>query len=205
MALSGNNNEVVVLDAETGNPVADAEVIFYSTYYIGKDNKEVERKKTDASGKVMYKSDSRIRSLVARKGADQSMPLQRVSSGSFVSWGDGIEKPVNNLKLLTDRSLYRPGQAVYVKGIAYTQKGDTADVIPNMVYEVVLRDVNRREISRKELRTNEFGSFTTEFMLPTACLNGNYIIEAFRGESEGWANIQAVSYTHLTLPTTPYV
>ncbi|MBD9091838.1 MAG: alpha-2-macroglobulin [Bacteroides oleiciplenus] len=198
MALPGNNNEVVVLDAETGNPVADAEVIFYSTYYIGKDNKEVERKTTDASGKVTYKSDSKIRSLVARKGADRSMPLQRVSSGSFVNWGDGTEKSVNNLKLLTDRSLYRPGQTVYVKGIAYTQKGDTADVIPNMVYGVVLRDVNRRGISRKELRTNEFGSFTTEFMLPAACLNGNYTIEASRGESEGWANIQVEEYKRPT-------
>ena len=198
MALPGNNNEVVVLDAETGNPVADAEVIFYSTYYIGKDNKEVERKTTNASGKVTYKSDSKIRSLVARKGSDRSMPLQRVSSGSFVNWGDGTEKSVNNLKLLTDRSLYRPGQTVYVKGIAYTQKNDTADVIPNAVYEIILRDVNRREISRKELRTNEFGSFTTEFMLPTACLNGNYTIEASRGESQAWANIRVEEYKRPT-------
>ncbi|MEI3470225.1 MAG: hypothetical protein V8Q76_17085 [Bacteroides intestinalis] len=53
MALPGNNNEVVVLDAKTGNPVANAEVIFYSTYYIGKDNKEVERKTTDEAGKAV--------------------------------------------------------------------------------------------------------------------------------------------------------
>ena len=35
------------------------------------------------------------------------------------------------MTLLTDRSLYRPGQTVYVKGIAYSQKSDTADVLPN--------------------------------------------------------------------------
>jgi len=198
MALPGNNNEVVVLDAKTGNPVADAEVVFYSTYYIGKDNKEVERKTTDVAGKVVYKSDSKIRSLVVRKGLDTAMLLQRTSSGSFASWGDDFEEPLNEWKLLTDRSLYRPGQTVYVKGIAYTQKGDTADVIPNVVCGVVLRDVNRREISRKELRTNEFGSFATEFMLPTACLNGNYTIEASGAESEGWADIQVEEYKRPT-------
>lgn len=85
-----------------------------------------------------------------------------------------------------------------MKGIAYTQKGDTADVIPNAVCGVVLRDVNRREISRKELRTNEFGSFATEFMLPTACLNGNYTIEASGAESEGWADIQVEEYKRPT-------
>ncbi len=198
MTLPENNNEVVVLDARSGNPVADAEVIFYSTYYIGKDNKEVERKTTDADGKVVYKSDSKIRSLVVRKGMDTAMLLQRISSGSFVNWGENFEKPVNELKLLTDRSLYRPGQTVYVKGIAYTQKGDTAGVIPNAVYGVVLRDVNRREISRKELRTSEFGSFATEFILPTACLNGNYTIEASSAEGRGWANIQVEEYKRPT-------
>lgn len=40
------------------------------------------------------------------------------------------------MTLLTDRSLYRPGQTVYVKGIAFAQKSDTADVIPNKAYTV---------------------------------------------------------------------
>lgn len=44
------------------------------------------------------------------------------------------------MTLLTDRSLYRPGQTVYVKGIAFAQKSDTADVIPNKAYTVTLYD-----------------------------------------------------------------
>ncbi len=42
------------------------------------------------------------------------------------------------MTLLTDRSLYRPGQTVYVKGIAYSQKSDTANVLPNKEYTVIL-------------------------------------------------------------------
>ena len=40
------------------------------------------------------------------------------------------DKVTENMTLLTDRSLYRPGQTVYVKGIAYSQQSDTANVLP---------------------------------------------------------------------------
>lgn len=64
------------------------------------------------------------------------------------------------MTLLTDRSLYRPGQTVYVKGIAYMQKSDTANVLPGKDYTVTLLDTNNQEVGRKSVRTNEFGSFT---------------------------------------------
>lgn len=75
---------------------------------------------------------------------------------------------------MTDRSLYRPGQTVYVKGIAYTQKADTANVLPNKEYTVILTDANNQEVGQKKVRTNEFGSFATDFALPSACLNGMF-------------------------------
>ena len=55
------------------------------------------------------------------------------------------------MTLLTDRSLYRPGQTVYVKGIAFAQKSDTADVIPNKAYTVTLYDANYQEVGRKDV------------------------------------------------------
>ena len=61
----------------------------------------MERKTTDEAGKAVYKSDSKIRSLVVRKGLDTAMLLQRTSSGSFASWGDDFEEPQNEWELLT--------------------------------------------------------------------------------------------------------
>ena len=52
------------------------------------------------------------------------------------------------MTLLTDRSLYRPGQTVYVKGIAYSQKSDTANVLPNKEYMVTLLDANNQEVGQ---------------------------------------------------------
>ena len=87
------------------------------------------------------------------------------------------------MTLLTDRSLYRPGQTVYVKGIAYSQKSDTADVLPNKEYMVTLLDANNQEVGQKSVRTNEFGSFATDFALPSACLNGMFSLKAGRGRT----------------------
>ena len=44
-------------------------------------------------------------------------------------------------------------------------------------YQVRLLDVNRKELVQKNVSTNEFGSFTTEFALPAVCLNGNFTID----------------------------
>ena len=67
------------------------------------------------------------------------------------------------MTLLTDRSLYRPGQTVYVKGIAYSQQSDTANVLPNKEYTVTLLDVNNQEVGQKSVRTKEIGAITTDF------------------------------------------
>lgn len=174
MTRPENGFVVVALDALTGQPIADAQItLFYSSFDRAK---VAAQKTTNAEGKVMFTWDRQFRSLVATKGSDTAMPVQRVYSNSNANWDDE-NMPTDKLTLLTDRSLYRPGQTIYVKGIAYVQKSDTSDVIPNKTYSVTLRDVNNREVGKKQMTTNDFGSFGTEFILPAACLNGHYTIE----------------------------
>ena len=121
------------------------------------------------------------RSLAASKGNDTAMPQQFIYGGNYIYYDD--TKPADFVKLLTDRTLYRPGQNVYVKGIAYEQGLDTAHVIANRNYTLTLTDANNQEVGKKELRTNEFGSFTTEFTLPSACLNGTFTLSTERGRT----------------------
>ncbi len=100
----------------------------------------------------------------------------------------GESRPEEHITLLTDRALYRPGQTVYVKGIAYEQEADKAHVLAGKSYQVRLLDVNRKELVQKNVSTNEFGSFTTEFALPAVCLNGNFTIDVKNNASVpyGW-------------------
>lgn len=184
--------EVVTLDGETGRPIPDATVTLYSN-----DEKVLQELTTGADGKVTFLWKPECRYLKAKKGADTAMPFQGIYGGSY-GYYEFETKPTEVMTLLTDRSLYRPGQTVYVKGIAYTQKQDTANVISNKEYTVVLLDANYQEVGQKKVRTNEFGSFATDFALPSACLNGMFSLKA----GTGYANIRVEDYKRPTFDIT---
>ena len=59
--------------------------------------------------------------------------------------------PQKQVVFFTDRSLYRPGQTIYYKGIAILvdQEGDNYKVLPNERVNVVFSDVNGKEIARQ--------------------------------------------------------
>lgn len=81
----------------------------------------------------------------------------------------------------TDRAIYRPGQAVYFKGIVVDKSGKAPVVVPNHHSTVRLFDVNGQNVSTQELTSNEFGSFSGSFMLPASMLTGSMRIESENG------------------------
>lgn len=174
LSLPDNKMEVVTVDSRSGQPISGAKVSFYSAYNE-ENRKLVKTVVTDTGGKAVVEWDKAIRSYVARKGTDTAMMPQNVYLNRYYERGES--RPEEHITLLTDRALYRPGQTVYVKGIAYEQEADKAHVLAGKSYQVRLLDVNRKELVQKNVSTNEFGSFTTEFALPAVCLNGNFTID----------------------------
>jgi hypothetical protein len=78
----------------------------------------------------------------------------------------------------TDRALYRPGQTIYFKGIVTESQGDKHEVKTNFRTTVTLLDANRRKISEIPLITNEYGSFSGSFTLPSDVLTGLFVISS---------------------------
>ena len=98
------------------------------------------------------------------------------------------EKESTQFKLLTDRNLYRPGQTVYFKAIAY--KNLAKKVIPNETYTIVLKDNNYQEKGRLQLKTNAFGSISGQFELPrSGSGSGNFHIEILNHTSR-WIHVE---------------
>lgn len=175
LPLPGNKMEVVVLDGMSGHPVQGAKVSFY-TGYNDKNRKLHAEALTDARGAVIQSWDKSIREYTASFGEDTAFPRQSIYHGGITpSWER--RRMIEQVDLLTDRSIYRSGQTVYVKGIAYESLEAEANVIEDRGYTLRLLDANRKELSTREVRTNEFGSFTTTFTLPSACLNGMFTLE----------------------------
>ncbi|GGG41899.1 alpha-2-macroglobulin [Bizionia arctica] len=80
--------------------------------------------------------------------------------------------------LFTDRSIYRPGQTVYFKGIAILYDEDQkTTTISDIPLNAILYNVNHEEIKKLELVTNEFGSISGEFIIPNTGLSGRHYIK----------------------------
>ncbi|WP_233195882.1 alpha-2-macroglobulin [Aquimarina sp. MAR_2010_214] len=80
--------------------------------------------------------------------------------------------------LFTDRSIYRPGQTVYFKGIMMSSDGkEEFKVLPNQSTFATLKDVNGQDIKTLNFRTNDYGSFSGEFIVPASGLTGVYTIQ----------------------------
>ncbi|MCR4765052.1 MAG: alpha-2-macroglobulin [Bacteroidaceae bacterium] len=178
--LGDGHTEVVTLDRKTGQPIGGVEVTFFRG--SGIHYKEYNKIITGADGRKVFKSAvNRHASYVARKGDDRAMLSQNVYLLNEPSVYE--EETDVHVNLLTDRSIYRPGQTVYVMGIAYSQKGEEAKVIEGKIYRLTLHDVNGKELSAIDVRTNDFGSFNASFVLPSAVLNGNFSIHTSGNEA----------------------
>lgn len=170
--LSKEQYRLLTLDAETGYPIPHAKVRIYGD----KEGETLLRElETDEKGEADFPWDNKYSYVKAVQGEDMEMPLNVFSGGFFRESDDSKSEQVI---LLTDRFVYRPGQTVYVKGIVYKLTRDEARVAPDRDCTVTLLDANHQEIGKKTLRTNDFGSFTTDFTLPASCLNGTFVLQA---------------------------
>ncbi|MCH5374227.1 MAG: MG2 domain-containing protein, partial [Planctomycetes bacterium] len=76
--------------------------------------------------------------------------------------------------LYSDRPAYRPGQIVHLRGVIRKVDGDTYAVAEGKSYRVDVYDSRNRLIHDTEVTLNEFGSFHTHLVLPTAAAQGEY-------------------------------
>ncbi|BFM42383.1 hypothetical protein CFS9_10240 [Flavobacterium sp. CFS9] len=77
-----------------------------------------------------------------------------------------------------DRAIYRPGQIVYYKGIAFQRNNGKNNVVPKTTFKITVEDANGNDFKEFDVTTNEFGSFSGEFTLPKTGLTGNFKIIA---------------------------
>ena len=174
-----NLQHLYVLDRQSGLPQAGVQVSAYEPKWTGDGYKYELKKqiKSDKEGlcRIPFTTNYVQHQVFFERGKDKYF-----SSALYANFYNRI--PSNSeklqLSLLTDRSLYRPGQTVYFKGIAYYASKNRNEVDKSSAYEVVLYDANHQKISSKSFKTNEFGSFAGEFVLPEGGLNGAYRLES---------------------------
>jgi uncharacterized protein YfaS (alpha-2-macroglobulin family) len=86
-------------------------------------------------------------------------------------------------RLFTDRAIYRPGQPIYVKGLLYSGKQNQFTVVAGREMEIDFIDQNGEQIAKQTVKTNEFGTFATNFTAPTGRLTGIMTLRALNGST----------------------
>jgi uncharacterized protein YfaS (alpha-2-macroglobulin family) len=172
--------EGIVVDGASGAPFPGATVRMYTV----KDYNETRFKlasstATDSSGcfafpSVSGETERRTRIYISdNRGSEYFEP-----GDSYHYYQSDAEKAFQRTVFFTDRSIYRPGQTVHFKGILIDvdQSRQSYKTISGRKVSVRFTDTNGQEISKSELTSNDFGSFSGTFTAPKDRLTGRMTI-----------------------------
>ncbi len=194
-----NGNDYFVLNRETGKPMLAVEAKIYKDEWNSSTNKNtrslVATKKTDNNGFFSFTPKENYGNFyfefIAKNDAlflDNSDYIYRSYSNNKNDNNDCNKNEIEDYEIdkakiffFTDRSIYRPGQKVYFKGIGITKdfKTKTEKIFsPKDSIKVFLLDANDDEIDSLSFKANEYGSFSGNFKIPQNVLTGGFKIEA---------------------------
>ena len=122
-------------------------------------------------------SDSEgVRMLAQRDGSYASNGLTL----SGLSLSDGLR---GRGYVYTGRPAYRPGQLVHWRAILREADGDRYQFTPGATYQVSIKNPSGQIISKRELKLNEFGSLSDEYLLHRKAPLGPYTITCRSNDS----------------------
>ncbi len=187
--ISENNDnagkmEVFVLDRDKGTALQGVSAQAWAREY----NYQKRAYENKAIGS--YLSDEHgYFSIPPQAGSSKSFYLEFTSGDDrfftenyfYVSPASQDEKSRITTHFFTDRSIYRPGQTIYFKGIVLETTGSKSEIKTDYTSVVIFYDVNGQKISELAMTTNEFGSFNGTFTAPSGGLTGEMSIRNTTG------------------------
>lgn len=154
-----------VCNNESGLPVANAKI-----------KARIKNNQKKAFETRTYVTDALGRAVLDQLPNGEVMLTITSGEDTFIdlvgwSWGNEHQHEVgedSRVMLLTDRSIYRPGQTVYYKGIYYVVNQATGkyEIRPQAHYTIRFKDPNDQEIASRKEKANDFGSFSGSFVIP---------------------------------------
>lgn len=188
--INNNETDYFILHRETGQPLAGAKLMVYKQNYDYTESayrdKKIQEVIADKTGLARLKNSGTeyINVRVEIEHGKEKFSLNEynyLSGARAADPDDQLEeaeymKRKSRLFLFTDRSIYRPGQTVYFKGIAITQRKNDKS---NLLYTgrsstISLYNVNGELVDTLKVTTNEYGSYSGKLKLPEGQLNGQF-------------------------------
>ena len=177
IGLPDKQTRIVVVDGKSGRPEPGVSVRIMRNQDANV-RKSYREYITDGYGRVTFDvpvSNDEIRVGISKEDdrfSDKALLWNR--------WRYAVNAPEDNwaeqLHVYTDRSIYRPGQTVYIGGVAFRQKGREAAVVAGKEYKLTFLDTKGNTLAERQLRTDDFGVVSDSVSLPKDAAPGNYRI-----------------------------
>ena len=187
-----------VIDRNNGQPIANAKVTL--NFRRGNNTEQTEHKTTNSKGEI---SITKVKDRYWQLNIAVSI---KNNTAYFDNYHLNNRRNFNESEteyrafVFTDRSIYRPGQVVYFKGITMKTEDGKSEVLAKESVTATLFDVNNEIISQHNLVTNDFGSISGEFMLPNNGLNGQFRIELYSVKKNRFRNNTYISVEEYKRP-----
>ena len=178
-------NDFFVLNRETGQPLSQAKVRIWEARYDGSSQSYLKLKST------LFQTDfnghfSREKTISIENSVTELLEITHEKDKLFLQSPIYSYYPQLNSSttirqrtyLFTDRSIYRPGQMVYYKGIVARGDSLLSPLDKDSDISVVLKNTNGEDVEKIIAHVNEYGSFSGKFQLPQNALNGQFFIYA---------------------------
>lgn len=204
ISFVNREDDFFVLNRDNGQPLANVSVQIWEQRYDYTTSKYIKEKgklyKTDVNGffhrekKKLEKNQYNYSYLLDITYRDDRLFMNELTSDYYYRDNNIEPKITTSLFFFTDRSIYRPGQTLYFKGIVLSKSNviQKADVMPGYTTTVYLRDANGQVADSLAATTNEFGSFSGKFQLPSSGLNGQFSL--FTKKETGNATFRVEEY-----------
>ncbi|MEO8861250.1 MAG: MG2 domain-containing protein, partial [Ginsengibacter sp.] len=195
ISFINSGQQYFALDRTSGQPLAGANVqVFNQQYNYNNQTYQLQKQETISADKNGY---FKLSALKKNENRNVRFDISYKNDRLFL---DGLQYAYNynnndvdnkyddqkkydedNAKvfLFTDRSIYRPGQLIYFKGIGITKNWKTKKTVLLQSKDsitVFLNDANGQRVDSINVSLNEYGSFNGKFRLPENKLNGTFEI-----------------------------
>ncbi|HEV7671974.1 MAG TPA: alpha-2-macroglobulin family protein [Thermoanaerobaculia bacterium] len=193
---------VLALDGNSGRALPGTEVRLYREGESADESVLVATSTAGADGFVRFDPETGTEYqqyfLVGRKGESAAY--------SDLGWlyVETPEVATSHGLIFTDRAVYRPGQKVLWKVLAYRGKSDEVpQLLPAAEVKITLLDPLGAEAGSAIVTTNAYGTASGELVVPTGRTLGAWSLSAsFGTEAGGVASIQVEEYKRPTFEVT---
>lgn len=187
------------LNATSGMPLADKTIQQYN--YRQENATLVGSSKTDQAGIINLSDEDHFRFARIVDDADALLvanesPYRPYYSPHFYTLNEDTDAKNEVITVYTDRSLYKPGQTVWVGGMLHhiTYNPNDAAMLANKEVTLTARNANHDTIFTQRLTTDKLGTFTTSFNLPNDELLGNYSVSVSYENTRSLASFEVAEY-----------